>query len=95
MFDTYPSNRNIIRIVGIMLLYLVLWTLFSLALAWPVKLLWNWLMPVIFSLPATSFWQAAGMMLLVNILFRWNVSVGSSEFTHISNPPSLNEMEIP
>ena len=95
MFDTYPSNRNIIRIVGIMLLNLVLWTLFSLALAWPVKLLWNWLMPVIFSLPAISFWQAAGMMLLVNILFRWNVSVGSSEFTHISNPPSLNEMEIP
>ena len=95
MFDTYPSNRNIIPIVGIMLLNLVLWTLLSLALAWPVKLLWNWLMPVIFSLPAISFWQAAGMMLLVNILFRWNVSVGSSEFTHISNPPSLNEMEIP
>ncbi len=80
MFDTYPSNRIIIRIVGIMLLNLVLWTLFSLALAWPVKLLWNWLMPVIFSLPAISFWQAAGMMLLVNILFRWNVSVSSSEY---------------
>ena len=83
MFDTYPSNRNIIRILGVMLLNLVLWTLFSLALAWPVKLLWNWLMPLIFGLPAISFWQAAGMMLLVNILFRWNVSVGSSEFTHI------------
>ena len=95
MFDTYPSNRNIIRILGVMLLNLVLWTLFSLALAWPVKLLWNWLMPLIFGLPAISFWQAAGMMLLVNILFRWNVSVGSSEFTHISNPPSLNEMQIP
>ena len=80
MFDTYPSNRNIIRIVGIMLLNLVLWTLFSLALAWPVKLLWNWLMPLIFGLPAISFWQAAGMMLLVNILFRWNVSVSSNEY---------------
>lgn len=79
MFDTYPSNRNIIRIVGIMLLNLVLWTLFSLALAWPVKLLWNWLMPVIFSLPAISFWQAAGMMLLVNILFRWEVSIKTKE----------------
>lgn len=79
MFDTYPSNRNIIRIVGIMLLNLVLWTLFSLALAWPVKLLWNWLMPLIFGLPAISFWQAAGMMLLVNILFRWEVSIKTNE----------------
>ena len=79
MFDTYPSNRNIIRIVGIMLLNLVLWTLFSLALAWPVKLLWNWLMPAIFCLPAISFWQAAGMMLFVNIIFRWEVSIKTNE----------------
>ena len=79
MFDTYPSNRNIIRILGVMLLNLVLWTLFSLALAWPVKLLWNWLMPLIFGLPAISFWQAAGMMLLVNILFRWEVSIKTKE----------------
>lgn len=79
MFDTYPSNRNIIRILGVMLLNLVLWTLFSLALAWPVKLLWNWLMPLIFGLPAISFWQAAGMMLLVNILFRWEVSIKTNE----------------
>ena len=79
MFDTYSSNRNIIRILGIMLLNLVLWTLFSLALAWPVKLLWNWLMPVILCLPAISFCQAAGMMLLVNILFRWEISVKTNE----------------
>ena len=79
MFDTYSSNCNIIRILGIMLLNLVLWTLFSLALAWPVKLLWNWLMLVIFCLPAISFWQAAGMMLLVNILFRWEISVKTNE----------------
>ena len=79
MFDTYPSNRNIIWILGVMLLNLVLWTLFSLALAWPVKLLWNWLMPLIFGLPAISFWQAAGMMLLVNILFRWEVSIKTNE----------------
>lgn len=79
MFDTDPSNRNIIRILGVMLLNLVLWTPFSLALAWPVKLLWNWLMPLIFGLPAISFWQAAGMMLLVNILFRWEVSIKTNE----------------
>ena len=62
-----------------MLLHLILWPLFSLALAWPVQLLWNWLMPVIFGLPTISFWQSAGLMLLVSILFRWNVSVKTSE----------------
>lgn len=62
-----------------MLLHLVLWPLFSLALAWPVQLLWNWLMPVIFGLPAISFWQSVGLMLLVSILFRWNISIKTSE----------------
>ena len=62
-----------------MLLHLVLWPLFSLALAWPVQLLWNWLMPVIFGLPTISFWQSAGLMLLVSNLFRWNISVKTSE----------------
>lgn len=76
---TYPSNHNTVQILGIMLLHLVLWPLFSLALAWPVQLLWNWLMPVIFGLPAISFWQSAGLMLLVSILFRWNISVKTNE----------------
>lgn len=76
---TYSSNRNTARILGIMLLHLVLWPLISLALAWPVQLLWNWLMPVIFGLPAISFWQSVGLMLLVSILFRWNISIKTSE----------------
>ncbi len=82
MIDTFPSNprtRYIIRVFSVMLLYLVLWPLFSLALAWPVQLLWNWLMPAIFGLQAITFWQAAGLMLLVSILFRWNVSVKTNE----------------
>lgn len=79
MKDTFPPNRRTIRILGIMLLHLVLWPVFSLALGWPVQLLWNWLMPVIFGLPTISFWQSAGLMLLVSILFRWNISVKTSE----------------
>lgn len=34
-----------------------------------VMLLWNWLMPELFGLPAISFWQAAGLLLLCKILF--------------------------
>ena len=32
--------------------------------------LWNWLMPEIFRLPAIGFWQAVGILLLSQILFR-------------------------
>lgn len=62
----YPLKQILVSI----LLTLIAWLVFALALAWPVKLLWNWLMPVLFSLPAITFWQAAGLMVLINILFR-------------------------
>lgn len=32
--------------------------------------LWNWLMPTIFKLPAIGFWQAVGILLLSQLLFR-------------------------
>lgn len=31
--------------------------------------LWNWLMPLVFRLPAISFWQALGLIVLTRILF--------------------------
>ena len=34
-----------------------------------VMLLWNALMPSLFGLPALNYWQAAGILLLVRILF--------------------------
>ncbi|MBN1562017.1 hypothetical protein JW998_17320 [candidate division KSB1 bacterium] len=40
--------------------------LFGLVLMW----LWNWLMPVIFGLPAITFWQAWGLIVLSHILFK-------------------------
>ncbi len=35
-----------------------------------VMLLWNWLMPDIFSLPRIDYWQAWGLLLLSHILFK-------------------------
>jgi hypothetical protein len=32
--------------------------------------LWNWLMPTIFKLPAIGFWQAIGLLILTQILFK-------------------------
>lgn len=32
--------------------------------------LWNWLMPAIFKLPSIGFWQAVGILILSQILFK-------------------------
>lgn len=39
------------------------------ALGTVVMLLWNWLMPELFSLKRISFWQALGLLALCRILF--------------------------
>ena len=54
---------------GFALLYMVVSSIiYSLLLALPVMLLWNWLMPQIFSLPAISFGDAWGLVLFVRLL---------------------------
>lgn len=60
------------------LMSLILWPLVSLVLAWPLTLIWNWLCPDIFGLPAITFWQSVGLMLLLSLLFRWRVSFDRS-----------------
>ena len=47
----------------------------KLALAWPMQLLWNWLMPTLFGLPSITFWQALGLCVLGWLL------VGSPSFS--------------
>jgi len=34
-----------------------------------VMQLWNWLMPELFGLPAVSYWQAVGVLILAKIIF--------------------------
>ena len=46
-------------------LMLVIW---SLVLAWPVKLLWNWLIPGIFGLGKITFFQAFGLKFLLGLI---------------------------
>lgn len=38
--------------------------------AFPIKWLWNWLMPVIFNLPEITVWQALGLNVLSSFLIR-------------------------
>ena len=49
--------------------FLVLAPLFVAALSFVVMSLWNALIPSLFALPAVSFWQADGLLVLCRILF--------------------------
>lgn len=46
------------------ILLLIVW---SIILAWPFQLLWNWLVPNIFGLGKISFLQAFGLKLLFGL----------------------------
>lgn len=51
------------------LIYILLLLIWSLALAWPVQMLWNWLAPGIFGLGKITFFQAFGLKLLFGLTF--------------------------
>jgi hypothetical protein len=55
--------KTILEFIGLLCIVAVL-------LGYPLMLLWNWLMPVIFNLPEISFWQAIGLNILSSILFK-------------------------
>lgn len=48
---------------------LVAITLGFLFFAWITFLLWNWLVPALFSGPAITYWQSLGLLVLTKILF--------------------------
>ena len=49
---------------------LIVIVVFSLLIAFPIKWLWNGVMPDIFGLPEITFWKAYGMYLLFHLLLR-------------------------
>ena len=57
------------RIVKMIMAILILFPLIAFVMGEIVLHLWNWLMPALFHLPAVTFWQALGLMLLSWILF--------------------------
>ena len=61
-FETFAVFLGLIAIVIVILGY-------------PLMLLWNWLMPVIFGLPEITFWQAIGLNLLSTILFKSTTTI--------------------
>jgi hypothetical protein len=45
-----------------------------------VRLLWNWLMPPIFGLPAITYWQALGLFVLSHLLLKGGHMGGGGRF---------------
>lgn len=58
--------EHLAEILGAIVLIIVIAILF----AFPVMWLWNWLMPVIFGLTKITVWQALGLMILCQFLFK-------------------------
>jgi hypothetical protein len=57
------DGEVILTAIGVLILSILI-------LAYPTMLLWNWLMPDLFGLHYITFYQALGLNLLVNILFK-------------------------
>jgi hypothetical protein len=55
-----------------------------------VMSLWNWLLPALFGLPAITFWQGLGLLLLCRILFG---GFGSHSGSSPSRSRNLEEQE--
>lgn len=70
-----------IAIVGMVIGGLALAVLFAFLFGWLVMILWNWLMPAIFGLPAIGYWQGWGLVLLSHILIKggWGSSGGDGK----------------
>lgn len=46
----------------------------GLLIMFPTMWLWNWLMPVLFHLPTINIWQAWGLIILSNFLFKSSIT---------------------
>ena len=66
-----------LKITGMVVGGIGLFALIAAAMAWILSLLWNWLMPMLFSLPEITIWQAAGIFILSKILFTPGFGKGS------------------
>ena len=69
---------KVVAAFGLVILVLVLAFFFAALFAFPLMLLWNWLMPVIFGLPLIGFWQAFGLMFLSRLVLPSEAATSSS-----------------
>jgi len=65
---TFFRNRS--RNPAVTALKVAIWLAFAAVVVWLVMLLWNWLMPALFTGARTiGYWQALGLIVLSRVLF--------------------------
>ncbi len=75
-YESARGAMKVLKIIGFVILGAAACFLFGLVIMW----LWNWLMPMIFNLPALNYWQSVGVLALASILFgRFGGHSSSSE----------------
>lgn len=62
-------ERLLVPLISL-LLFIPIIVVISFVMAFPVKWLWNYLMPVVFGLPVISVWQAWALNILCGFLFK-------------------------
>jgi hypothetical protein len=62
--------QNAFEKFGVLCVALIVILVFSLLIAFPIKWLWNGVMPDVLGLPEITFWKAYGMYLLSHLLLR-------------------------
>ena len=65
--STQYTTESVISFSAISIVAIIMTTLWSLILAWPVQLLWNWIVPAVFGLGRITFFQAFGLKLLLGL----------------------------
>ena len=66
---THFETESVLTFTLMPLVAILLLAVWSLILAWPFQLLWNWLVPTILGLGKISFLQAFGFKLLLGLIF--------------------------
>ena len=70
------SNIGCGMIIILFIVLIILTFIYSGILMW----VWNMIMPVLFGLPMISFWQALGIYIISNILFKGSSSIKREDF---------------
>lgn len=77
--EKQPTVNVVLVVISMVIGGLALAVGFAFLFGFLVMWLWNWLMPSIFGLPRINYWQAWGLFLLCQILFRATSSSGGKD----------------
>ena len=66
---TQLEMESVLSFTALSVVAIIMMVFWSLVLAWPFQLLWNWLIPAIFGLGKITFFQAFGLKLLLALVF--------------------------